>query len=29
MRGAMKNYLSGEPSTTADWMRVLREGEVS
>lgn len=29
MRGVMKNYLSGEPGTTADWMRTLREGEVS
>jgi hypothetical protein len=29
MRGAMKNYQAGEPGTTADWMRVLREGEVS
>ena len=29
MRGVMKNYHSGENSTTADWMRVLREGEAS
>ncbi|NDG72664.1 MAG: sporulation regulator [Proteobacteria bacterium] len=29
MRGAMKNYQAGTPGTTADWMRVLREGEVS
>ena len=29
MRGAMKNFQSGAPGSTADWMRVLREGEVS
>jgi bifunctional DNA-binding transcriptional regulator/antitoxin component of YhaV-PrlF toxin-antitoxin module len=29
MRGAMKKYQIGESRTTADWMKVLREGEVS
>ena len=29
MRGAMKKYQAGESGTTADWMRVLREGEAS
>lgn len=29
MRGAMKKYQAGESGTTADWMRVLREGEIS
>ena len=27
MRGAMKDYQVGESGTTADWMRILREGE--
>jgi AbrB family looped-hinge helix DNA binding protein len=29
MRGAMKKIQLGEPGATADWMRVLREGEIS
>ena len=29
MRGAMKKYQAGESGTTADWMRVMREGEAS
>ena len=29
MRGAMKKYQAGKSGTTADWMRVLREGEIS
>jgi len=28
MRGAMKKYQAGESGSTAEWMRVLREGEV-
>lgn len=29
MRGFMKRYLHGGPVRTADWMKILREGETA